>query len=74
MPTLRQIRKGSVRQEDNFPTVHKMQRTTSGVHNNPYRVPKSACNAVSFSLDVLPQVLAGMVFYTTGHLQEEQDD
>ncbi len=74
VPTPRKIRKGSVMQEDNCPTVRKTQRTTAGVHNNPYRVPKSACNAVSFSPDVLSQVLAGMVLYTTGHLQGEQDD
>uniref|UniRef100_A0A8C2GGE5 Gypsy retrotransposon integrase-like protein 1 n=2 Tax=Cyprinus carpio TaxID=7962 RepID=A0A8C2GGE5_CYPCA len=74
VPTPRKIRKESGRQEENCPTVRKTQRTTAGVHNNPYRLPKSACNAVSFSPDVLSQVLAGMVLYTTGQLQGGQDD
>lgn len=32
------------------------QRQSAGNHNNPYYFPKSACNAVSFSLDILSQV------------------
>lgn len=73
VPTPRKIRRESVRQDENCPTARKTQRTTAGVHNNPYRLPTSACNAVSFSPDVLSQVLAGMVLYTTGQLQKEKD-
>ncbi|XP_016323325.1 uncharacterized protein LOC107673957 [Sinocyclocheilus anshuiensis] len=56
------------------PTPRRTQRPTAGVHGNPNRLPKSACNAVSFSPDVLSQVLAGMVLYTSGKLQGVMDD
>lgn len=51
------------------PVPRRSQRSTAGVHHNPDRLPKSACNAVSFSPDVLSQVLAGIVLYTSGKLQ-----
>lgn len=56
------------------PFPRRSQRSTAGVHNNPDRLPKSACNAVSFSPDVLSQVLAGIVLYTSGKLQGVVDD
>ncbi|XP_042079036.1 uncharacterized protein LOC121814904 [Haplochromis burtoni] len=47
------------------PATRRSRRETAGVHTNPFNLPRSACNAVSFSPDVLSQVLAGMVLYTT---------
>ncbi|CAM4557621.1 unnamed protein product [Leuciscus chuanchicus] len=69
VPAPRKERKECVKPEVSCPAVRRTQRTTAGVHSNPNRLPKSTCNAVSFSPDVLSQVLAGMVLYTTGKLQ-----
>lgn len=74
VPTPRKKREECVKPEVPYPAVRKTPRTTAGVHSNPNRLPKSTCNAVSFSPDVLSQVLAGMVLYTTGKLQGRQDD
>lgn len=46
------------------PEPRKTQRVTAGVHSNLNRLPKSACNSMTLSPDVLFQVLAGMVLYT----------
>lgn len=46
-------------------TPHRSQRQTAGKHSNPYSLPKSVCNTMSFSPDILSQVLAGMVMYTS---------
>lgn len=51
------------------PEPRKTQRVTAGVHSNLNRLPKSACNSMTLSPDVLSQVLAGMVLYTSGRLQ-----
>lgn len=56
------------------PMPRRSQRSMAGVHNNPNRLPKSACNAVSFSPDVLSQVLANIVLYTSGKLQGVLDN
>ncbi len=45
------------------PVPHRSQRQTAGKHSNLYSLPKSVCNIVSFTPDVLSQVLAGMVMY-----------
>lgn len=74
VPTPRRKREECVTPGVPYPAVRKTPRTTAGVHSNPNRLPKSTCNAVSFSPDVLSQVLAGMVLYSTGKLQGEQDD
>lgn len=39
------------------PAPRRTQRATAGVYSNPSRLPKSACNELSFSTDVLSQVL-----------------
>lgn len=74
VPTPRKRKEEGVKPEVPCPAVRKTQRTNAGVHSNPNHLPKSTCNAVSFSPDVLSQVLAGMVLYTTGKLQGGQDD
>ncbi|KAK3561697.1 hypothetical protein QTP86_012539 [Hemibagrus guttatus] len=74
VPAPRNKRGECVKLEVPCSAIRKTQRTTAGAHSNPYRLPRSACNAVSFSPDVLSQVLAGMVLYTTGQLQGGQDD
>ncbi|XP_057194088.1 protein NYNRIN-like [Triplophysa rosa] len=56
------------------PTPRRTPRASAGVHGNPNRLPKTACNAVTFTPDVLSQVLAGMVLYTSGKLQGGLDD
>uniref|UniRef100_A0A3B3RLD9 Gypsy retrotransposon integrase-like protein 1 n=1 Tax=Paramormyrops kingsleyae TaxID=1676925 RepID=A0A3B3RLD9_9TELE len=47
------------------PPSRRSQRSTAGRHKNPFSLPRSACNAVSLSPDVLSQVLAGMVLFTS---------
>lgn len=47
------------------PTPRRSVRTCAGKNRNPFNLPVSACNAVSFTPDVLSQVLAGMVLYTS---------
>ncbi|XP_043076463.1 uncharacterized protein LOC122325488 [Puntigrus tetrazona] len=56
------------------PTPVETQRSNAGVHSNPNRLPKSSCNAVSFTPDVLSQVLAGVVLYTSSKLQGLVDE
>ncbi|XP_038137179.1 uncharacterized protein LOC119780968 [Cyprinodon tularosa] len=46
------------------PAPRRSRREMAGVHSNPFNLPRSACNAVSFSPDVLSHLLAGMVLYT----------
>lgn len=55
------------------PAPRRSQRKTAGKHSNLYNLPKPVCNAVSFSPDVLSQVLAGMVMYTSEKLKEAMD-
>ncbi|KAK3525602.1 hypothetical protein QTP70_000419 [Hemibagrus guttatus] len=74
VPAPRKKRGECVKLEVPCPVIRKTQRTTAGAYSNPYRLPRSACNAVSFSPDVLSQVLARMVLYTTGQLQGGQDN
>lgn len=52
---------------------HRSQRQTAGKHSNPYSLPKSVCNTMSFSQDILSQVLAGMVMYTSEKLKSTVD-
>ncbi len=66
VPTPRKKREKSVKSAVPCSAEHRTQRTIAGVHSNPNQLPKSACNAVSFSTDVLSQVLTRMVLYTTG--------
>lgn len=56
------------------PAPRRTLRETAGVYSNPHNLPKPACKAVSFSPDVLSQVLAGMVFYTSGRLRGMLDE
>ncbi len=55
------------------PVPRRSQRQTAGKHSNPYSLPKSVCNAVSFTPDVLSQVLAGIVMYTSEKLKSTVD-
>ncbi|CAM4690242.1 unnamed protein product [Leuciscus chuanchicus] len=56
----RKEREECVKPEVPCPAVRRTQRTTAGVHSNPNRLPKSTCNAVSFSPDVLSQPSRGL--------------
>lgn len=58
-------KKDNVRVNTPIPSPRRSERTTAGTHKNPFNLPRSACNAVTFSPDVLSQVLAGMVLYTS---------
>lgn len=55
------------------PSPRRTQRSTAGVHSNPNKLPKSVCNAVSLSPDILSKVLAGILLYTSEKLQEVDD-
>lgn len=74
VPIPRKKRDWCAKSEVPCPTPRRTPRVSAGVHSNPDRLPKSACNAVTFSPDVLSQVLAGMVLYTSGKLQGGLDD
>lgn len=65
VPTPRQRKEGNVRDDTPIPHPRRSQRTTAGRNRNPFNLPRSACNAVSFSPDLLSQVLAGMVLYSS---------
>lgn len=58
VPTLRKRKEG-------IAPLRRSQRTTAGRNKNPFKLPKPACNTVSLSTDVLSQVLAGVVLYTS---------
>ncbi len=74
VPVPRKPRAESTHVDAPLPTPRRTQRSTAGAHSNPNRLPTSACNAVSFSPDVLSQVLAGMVWYTSSKLQGVVND
>lgn len=42
------------------PAVRKSARGTAGLHSNPFHLPKSTCNAVSVSTDMVSQVLTSL--------------
>ena len=63
VPVPRKRREGSFRVDTPIPPPRKSQRTTEGINRNPFNLPRSASNAVTFSPDVLSQVLAGMVLH-----------
>lgn len=42
------------------PAVRKSKRVTAGIHSNPFHFPRSACNAVSVSTDMVSQVLTSL--------------
>uniref|UniRef100_A0A3P9I2U1 Gypsy retrotransposon integrase-like protein 1 n=1 Tax=Oryzias latipes TaxID=8090 RepID=A0A3P9I2U1_ORYLA len=57
-----------------IPPPRRSVRTTAGKNRNPFRLPMTACtNAVLFPPDVLSQVLAGMVHYTS-QLKDKTND
>lgn len=49
-----------VQRELPVPAVRRSKRATAGVHTNPFHAPRSACNAVSVSTDMVSQVLASI--------------
>ena len=42
------------------PAPRRTQRTNAGMHSNPYNDPKSACNAILLSPEMLSQLLTSM--------------
>ncbi len=69
IPVPRKKRESSTQFNVPCPEPRRTQRSAAGVHTNPHSLPKSACNSLTLSPDVLYQVLAGMVRYTSGKLQ-----
>ena len=65
VPAPRRRKEGNVRIDTPIPPPRRNQRTTAGRNRNPFNLPMSACNAVSLSPDLLSQVLAGMVLYSS---------
>ncbi len=51
---------GRVHTEVPVPAVRRNKRATAGVHTNPFHAPRSACNAVSVSTDMVSQVLTSI--------------
>uniref|UniRef100_A0A3P9MIP6 Gypsy retrotransposon integrase-like protein 1 n=1 Tax=Oryzias latipes TaxID=8090 RepID=A0A3P9MIP6_ORYLA len=47
------------------PAPRRSQRATAGLHSNPHHLPRSTCNAISLSPDVLSQLLinVGTAFF-----------
>lgn len=43
-----------------IPAIRKSKRTTAGSHSNPFHLPKSACNAITVSTDMIAQVLTSL--------------
>ena len=65
LPAPRKRKEGTARGDTPFPTPRRSQRPTAGKNRNPFNIPMSACNTMTFSPDVLSQVLAGMVLYSS---------
>lgn len=65
VPAPRKRKEGNARVDTPIPPPRRSQRTTAGTNKNPFNLPRSACRAVSLSPDVLSQVLAGMVLYSS---------
>lgn len=42
------------------PAPRRTKKANAGAHSNPHHVPRSACNAISLSPDVLSQLLTSM--------------
>lgn len=40
--------------------ITKSKQATAGAHPNPFHLPKSACNAVTVSTDMVSQVLTSL--------------
>lgn len=74
VPIPRRKRESSTPLSAPCPEPRRTQRSTAGVHTNPNRLPKSACNSLTLSPDVFSQVLAGMVIYTSGKLKGGLED
>lgn len=70
VPVPRKQRAACSQEDAPSPLPRRSQRSTAGFHSNPNRLPKPTCSALSVSPDVLSQVLAGIVLYTSGKLQE----
>uniref|UniRef100_A0A672FZX6 Gypsy retrotransposon integrase-like protein 1 n=1 Tax=Salarias fasciatus TaxID=181472 RepID=A0A672FZX6_SALFA len=65
VPTLQRPGEGKRRVDvPNFPP-RRSQRETAGKHKNPFNLPRSVCNTVSFSSDVFSQILAGVALYAS---------
>ena len=65
VPAPRRRKEGPSRGDTPVPSPRRSQRATAGKNRNPFNLPLSACNAISFSPDSLSQVLAGMVLYSS---------
>ncbi len=51
---------GRVHREVPVPAVHRSKRANAGVHTNPFHAPRSTCNAVNVSTDMVSQVLTSI--------------
>ncbi len=51
---------GRVHREVPVPAVRRSKRATAGVHTNPFHAPRSTCNAVNVSTDMVSQVLTSI--------------
>lgn len=65
VPAPRKRKEGTAQGDTPIPIPRRSQRTAAGKNRNPFNLPMSACNTVAFSPDVLSQVLAGMVLYSS---------
>ncbi|XP_024117618.1 uncharacterized protein LOC112139155 [Oryzias melastigma] len=43
-----------------IPAIRKSKRTTAGSHSNPFHLPKSACNAITVTTDMVAQVITSL--------------
>lgn len=41
----------------NLPPLKRSSRTTAGIHSNPFHLPRSACNAVTVSKEMVSQAV-----------------
>ncbi len=49
-----------IQREVPVPAVRRSNCATAGIHTNPFHAPRSACNAVSISTDMVSQVLTSI--------------
>lgn len=54
------VNAGAEKGSEPIPAIRKSKRTTAGSHSNPFHLPKSTCNAVSVSTDMVSQVLTSL--------------
>lgn len=65
------------------PAVRRSKRVTAGTHSNPFHLPKSSCNAITVSTEMVSQVLSlgsalfekalQVIFVSSGFVTESVD-